>query len=72
MACGSTRVLPETACTILECEFRRKMDIDLSRSALAGMVGQIAGLVQPLIDASSRFDIAGERVHSGDTEVPLL
>ena len=55
-----------------QAEIYARDDIDLSRSTLADMVGQVAGLVRPLIDALSRYVMAGERVHGDDTEVPVL
>ena len=55
-----------------QAEIYAREDIDLSRSTLADMVGQVAGLVRPLIDALSRYVMTGERVHGDDTEVPVL
>jgi transposase len=55
-----------------QAEIYAREDIDLSRSTLADMVGQVAGLVRPLIDALVRYVMAGERVHGDDTEVPVL
>jgi transposase len=55
-----------------QAEIYAREDIDLSRSTLADMVGQVAGLVRPVIDALSRYVMAGERVHGDDTEVPVL
>ena len=36
------------------------------------MVGQMARLVRPLVDALARHVMAGERVHADDTVVPVL
>jgi transposase len=47
-----------------------RQDIDLSRSTLADMVGQVAVLVRPVVDALSRYVMAGERVHGDD--IPRL
>ena len=55
-----------------QAEIYAREDIDLSRSTLADMVGQVAGLVRPLIDALARYVMAGERVHADDTEIPVL
>jgi transposase len=55
-----------------QAEIYAREDIDLSRSTLADMVGQVAGLMRPMIDALSRYVMAGERVHGDDTEVPVL
>ena len=55
-----------------QAEIYAREDIDLSRSTLADMVGQVVGLVRPLIDALAHYVMAGERVHADDTEVPVL
>ena len=55
-----------------QAEIYAREDIDLSRSTLADMVGQVAGLVRPLIGALAHYVMAGERVHGDDTEVPVL
>ena len=55
-----------------QAEIYAREDIDLSRSTLAGMVGQMAGLVRPLVGALARHVMSGERVHADDTVVPVL
>jgi transposase len=55
-----------------QAEIYAREDIDLSRSTLADMVGQMARLVRPLVDAVSRHVMAGQRVHADDTVVPVL
>ena len=55
-----------------QAEIYAREDIDLSRSTLADMVGQIASLVRPLLNAVARHVMAGERVHADDTIVPVL
>jgi transposase len=55
-----------------QAEIYAREDIDLSRSTLADMVGQVAALVRPLVDALARHVMAGERVHADDTVVPVL
>ena len=55
-----------------QSEIYAREDVDLSRSTLADMVGQMARLVRPLVDAVSRHVMAAERVHADDTVVPVL
>jgi transposase len=55
-----------------QAEIYAREDVELSRSTLAGMVGQMARLVRPLVDALARHVMAGERVHADDTVVPVL
>ncbi|MCW3474938.1 IS66 family transposase [Limobrevibacterium gyesilva] len=55
-----------------QAEIYAREDIDLSRSTLADMVGQVAALIRPLVDALAKHVMAGERVHADDTEVPVL
>jgi transposase len=55
-----------------QAEIYAREDIDLSRSTLADMVGQVAALVRPLVDALAKHVMAGERVHADDTIVPVL
>jgi transposase len=55
-----------------QAEIYARADIDLPRSTLADMVGQVARLLRPLIDALARHVMAGERVHADDTTVPVL
>ncbi len=55
-----------------QSEIYAREDIDLPRSTLADMVGQMARLVRPLVDALARHVMGGERVHADDTVVPVL
>lgn len=55
-----------------QAEIYAREDVDLSRSTLADMVGQTAGLVRPLVEALARHVMAGDRVHADDTTVPVL
>ena len=55
-----------------QAEIYARAEIDLSRSTLADMVGQVARLIRPLVDALARHVMAGERVHADDTVVPVL
>lgn len=55
-----------------QAEIYAREDIELSRSTLADMVGQMARLVRPLVDALARHVMAGDRVHADDTVVPVL
>jgi transposase len=55
-----------------QAEIYARADIDLPRSTLADMVGQMARLVRPLVDAVARHVMAGERVYADDTVVPVL
>ena len=55
-----------------QAEIYAREDIDLSRSTLADMVGQTARLVRPLVDAPAKHVMADDRVHAGDTVVPVL
>lgn len=55
-----------------QAEIYAREGVDLSRSTLADMVGQMASLLRPLVDALGRHVMAGERVHADDTVVPVL
>jgi transposase len=55
-----------------QAEIYARSDIDLPRSTLADMVGQVARLLRPLIEALAQHVMAGERVHADDTTVPVL
>ncbi|MBS0614378.1 MAG: IS66 family transposase [Proteobacteria bacterium] len=55
-----------------QAEIYARAEIDLSRSTLADMVGQMVRLLRPLVDALGRHVMAGERVHADDTVVPVL
>lgn len=55
-----------------QAEIYARDDVDLPRSTLADMVGQVARLVRPLVEALGRHVIQGVRVHADDTVVPVL
>ena len=55
-----------------QAEIYARDDVDLPRSTLADMVGQVARLVRPLVDALGRHVMQGVRVHADDTVVPVL
>lgn len=44
----------------------------LERSTLAGWLGGVAFLVQPLVDALGRYVLAAHKLHADDTPVPVL
>lgn len=46
--------------------------VDLSRSTLADWVGQVAWLLDPLVDAIGKHVLAGEKIHGDDTTVRVL
>lgn len=51
--------------------FKRE-GVDLSRSTLADWVGQVAWLLQPVVDALQHYVLAGVKVHSDDTVLKVL
>lgn len=55
-----------------QAEIYARDDVDLPRSTLADMVGQVARLVRPLVDVLARHVMQGPRVHADDTVVPVL
>lgn len=46
--------------------------VELERSTLAGWVGQMTTLLQPLAETIARHVRAGEAIHADDTPVPVL
>jgi hypothetical protein len=46
--------------------------VDLSRSTLAGWVGQCAALLRPLVNAIERHVMMAVKLHADDTPVPVL
>jgi len=46
--------------------------ITLERSTLAGWIGQLGQLMDPLGDALGRYVLAGNKLHADDTPVPVL
>jgi hypothetical protein len=55
-----------------QAEIYAREDIDLPRSTLADMVGQMARLLRPLVAAIGQHIMSGARVHADDTVVPVL
>ncbi len=47
-------------------------DVELSRSTLAGWVGECSVLLQPLVEAIRRHVLAGATLHADDIPVPVL
>ena len=46
--------------------------VEIDRSVLAGWVGEMAFLLDPLLQAASRYVLAGTALHADDTPVPVL
>jgi transposase len=55
-----------------QSEIYAREGIDLSRSALAGWVGDCARLLAPLVDGIRRHVFSGVTLHADDTPVPVL
>ena len=55
-----------------QSEIYARQGVDLERSTMAGWVGAISELVQPLVDEIGRYVAAGSKVHADDTPVPVL
>jgi transposase len=55
-----------------QSEIYAREDVDLDRSTLAGWVGQVAWLLDPLVDAIAKHVFAGEKIHGDDTTLPVL
>jgi transposase len=55
-----------------QSEIYARQGIDLDRSTMAGWIGAIGTLVEPLVDAVGRYVVAGAKVHADDTPVPVL
>lgn len=55
-----------------QSEICARQGIDLDRSTMAGWIGAISNLVEPLVDAIGRYVTAGAKVHADDTPVPVL
>jgi len=56
----------------LQSEIYARQGIDLDRSTMAGWMGPISSLVEPLVDAIGRYVIAGGKIHADDTPIPVL
>ena len=55
-----------------QSEIYARQGVDLERSTMAGWIGAISELVQPLVDEIGRHVVAGSKVHADDTPVPVL
>jgi transposase len=55
-----------------QSEIYARQGIDLDRSTMAGWIGAISKLVEPLVDAIGRHVVAGTKIHADDTPVPVL
>ena len=55
-----------------QSEIYARQGIDLERSTMAGWIGAISELVQPLVDEVGRYVVAGTKIHADDTPVPVL
>lgn len=55
-----------------QCEIYARDGVELDRSTLAGWVGQVAWLLDPLVDAIRKHVLAGEKIHGDDTTLPVL
>ena len=55
-----------------QSEIYARQGIDLDRSTMAGWIGAISSLVEPLVDAIGRHVIASAKIHADDTPVPVL
>ena len=55
-----------------QSEIYARQGIDLDRSTMAGWIGALGTLVEPLVDAIGRYVVAGAKIHGDDTPVPVL
>jgi transposase len=55
-----------------QAQIYARVGIELERSTLAGWLGGVALLVQPLVDALGRYVLAAHKLHADDTPVPVL
>jgi transposase len=55
-----------------QSEIYARAGVVLERSTLADWVGQVFGLLRPLIDALERHVMAGDHLYADDTTVPVL
>jgi transposase len=53
-------------------EIYERAGVELDRATLAGWVGSVSGLLQPLVEALRRHVMAGQKLHADDTPVPVL
>jgi transposase len=55
-----------------QAQIYARAGVELERSTLAGWLGGVALLVQPLVDALGRYVLAAPKLHADDTPVPVL
>jgi hypothetical protein len=55
-----------------QSEIYARDGVELDRSTLADWVGQVAWLLDPLVDAIAKHVFAGEKIHGDDTTVRVL
>jgi transposase len=55
-----------------QSEIYARSGVDLSRSTLAGWVGEAAALLRPLVEAVRRHVLRADKLHADDTPVPVL
>ena len=55
-----------------QSEIYARSGVDLSRSTLAGWVGEAAALLRPLVEAVRRHVLRADQIHADDTPVPVL
>jgi transposase len=55
-----------------QSEIYTRQDVELERSTLADWVGGASQLLNPLVDALSRYVMAAGKLHADDTPVPVL
>ena len=55
-----------------QAQIYARVGVELERSTLAGWLGGVAHLVQPLVDALGRYGLLANKLHAADTPVPEL
>jgi len=55
-----------------QSEIYAREGVELERSTLAGMVGGVAALLDPLVTALERHVVSADKLHGDDTPVPVL
>jgi transposase len=55
-----------------QSEIYARQGVDLERSTMAGWIGAIGNLVEPLVDAVGRYVTQAYKIHGDDTPIPVL
>ena len=55
-----------------QSEIYARDGVELERSTLAGMVGGVTALLEPLVTALERHVVSADKLHGDDTPVPVL